>query len=413
MDRLECLFCKKKFDFNLFNPFCPECGEPMVMALSRQKRTIALDRSLCLEKFRAFLPLASVDRRLSLGEGNTPLVPLHRVREKYFLPLLLAKNETMNPTHSFKDRGTAVAIQKAVALSIKKVGTVSTGNMAASTAAYAAKAGLESFIFLKEGTSPQKILSTQIYGARVFKMKGDYGQLFRKSFVFGREKGIYFANSVDPLRIEGYKTIAYEIFLALGNKAPRFVFVPVSSGGNLIGIMKGFIDLKEEGLVRDWPIFVGVQAEGCSPITRAFKEGKEKYERVARAETIAHAISNPDPPAGNLVLKLIREMGGLLLDVTDKEILNAQKELAELEGIFADPASVTTLAAILKNRDKLPWPDSSAWRRLSGEVVLIITGSGLKHMTHKADRGKSNKPLFLGQKWHFRAKKRSRSLLSC
>ncbi len=386
--RLECLFCREKFGLDLFNPFCPNCGEPMVIASPRQTKTIATGRSLCLEKFMAFLPLASVDRGLSLGEGNTPLVKLDRVREKYGLPMLLAKNETMNPTHSFKDRGTAVVIQKAVALGIKKIGTVSTGNMASSTAAYAAKAGLESFVFLKEDASPYKILATRVYGARIFKKKGDYGQLFRESFAFGREKGIYFANSVDPLRLEGYKTTAYEIFLSLGRRAPRFVFVPVSSGGNLVGIMRGFLDLKNEKLLQDFPVFVGVQAKGCAPLSRAFWEGKDRYERVATARTVAHAISNPDPPAGNLVLKLLRETGGLLLDVTDAEILNAQKELAELEGIFADPASATTLAAVIKNCQGIPSPEGSARRRLTGEVVLIITGSGLKALNHH----------FLGQK---------------
>ncbi len=292
-ERLECLFCQEKFAFDLFDPFCPQCGEPLLVALSRMEKTIAADRPLCLEKFRSFLPLPSVDKRLSLGEGNTPLVPLHRVRAKYGLPLLLAKNETMNPTHSFKDRGTAVVIQKAVALGIKKIGTVSTGNMASSTAAYTAKAGLESFVFLKEDTSPHKILGTRVYGARIFKKKRDYGRLFRESFAFGREKGIYFANSVDPLRLEGYKTTAYEIFLALGRRAPRFVFVPVSSGGNLVGILRGFLDLKKERLLHDWPVFVGVQATGCAPLSRAFWEGKEKYERVGRARTVAHVQPRP------------------------------------------------------------------------------------------------------------------------
>lgn len=355
----------------------------MLVAYSRKTRPILADRTLCLEKFRHFLPLPSVDPRLSLGEGNTPLVPLRRLQEKHGLPALLGKNETMNPTHSFKDRGTAVVIQRAVGLGIKKIGTVSTGNMAASTAAYAARAGLESHILLKADTSLAKMLSTRVYGARVEKMKEDYGQLFRKSFALGRRKGIYFANSVDPLRIEGYKTLAYEIFLGLGRRAPRFVFVPVSSGGNLVGILRGFLDLKEEGLINGLPVFVGVQAKGCSPLSRAFEQGQEKFKRIIRPKTIAHAISNPDPPAGNLVLKLIRETGGLILDVTDQEMLRAQKELATLEGIFADPASATTLAALIKMRNQLKWTGHSRPGRLRGEIVVVITGSGLKSLSKK------------------------------
>lgn len=387
----------------------------MVVAYSPGQRKILIDSPLSLERFRYFLPLAVIDKRLSLGEGNTPLVPLFRLRRKYGLPSILAKNETMNPTHSFKDRGTAVVIQRAVALGIKAIGTVSTGNMAASTAAYAARAGLESHVLLKADTSPAKVLSTLVFGAKARQMEGDYGQLFWQSFIIGRRRGIYFANSVDPLRIEGYKTTAYEIFLALGRRAPRYVFVPVSSGGNLVGILKGFLDLKEEGWVPEVPIFVGVQAEGCAPLARAFREGKEKIERVTVARTIAHAISNPDPPAGNLALKLIRETNGAIVDVSDKEILLAQKELASLEGIFADPASATTLAALLKIQSESRWSGSPLKKRLSGDIVLVITGSGLKTLSETTRNKKdSRKRQIFGAKNDVLSAKRSRrTTLSC
>ena len=133
------------------------------------------------------------------------------------------------------------------------------------------------------------------------------------------------------------------------------------------------LDLRDEGLIHDFPVFVGVQAKGCAPLARAFAQGKEKFQRVFKAATVAHAISNPDPPAGNLALKWIRETGGLVMAVTDREILSAQKELAELEGIFADPASATTLAGLIKLSRKRTI-------RLRGEIVLVITGSGLKSM---------------------------------
>jgi threonine synthase len=372
MIRLKCLFCLKKYPLDIFDPFCPQCGEPMVVTYPPRRRTIALERSLSLEKYRDFLPLASIDKKISLGEGNTPLVPLYRLMNNHHLPLVLAKNETMNPTHSFKDRGTAVAVQKAVSLGIKKIGTVSTGNMAASTAAYGAKAGLKTFVFFKQGSSLEKVLSTGIHGAKLFQVRGDYGELFRKSFEIGRKEGIYFMNSVDPMRIEGYKVTAYEIFVGLERRAPRFVFVPVSSAGHLVGLIRGFQDLKDERFISQMPVFVGVQARGCSPLSKAFSEGKDRFQRIFKTQTIAHAISNPDPPAGNLVLKLIREVGGLLMDVTDREILTAQRELAEREGILADPASATTLAGLIKYSKDI--------KLLRGEIVLIITGSGLKAM---------------------------------
>jgi threonine synthase len=373
MDRLECPFCGIKKPLDVFDPFCSRCGEPMLISYPRLIRRFHPEKALSLEKYREYLPISRVDIKLSQGEGGTPLAPLERLRRKWSLPPLFAKNETMNPTQSFKDRGTAVAIQKAAALGIKKIGTVSTGNMAASTAAYGAKAGLEVFIFLKEDSTPEKIRSTGIHGAVLFKVRGDYGRLFDESYEIGRRHGIYFINSVDPLRIEGYKVTGYEIYGQLENRLPRLLFCPVSSGGHLIGLMRAFLDLKEDGIIRDLPIFVGVQAAGCAPLARAFARGDEKFRRVLKTDTIAHAISNPAPPAGNLLLKWLRETGGMIIQVTDREILAAQRELAEMEGIFADPASATTLAGLIKLSKK-------RHILLRGEIVLVITGSGLKSM---------------------------------
>jgi len=373
MDRLECLFCARKYPLNVFEVFCPCCHEPMLISSTPRKRSIALDRSLSLEKYQSFLPLAHVDRTLSLGEGDTPLLLLDRVRRKHHLPPVYAKNETVNPTQSFKDRGTAVAVQKAVALGIKSIGTVSTGNMAGSTAAYGARAGLKTVVLLKEDMPSDKIRAAGIYGPILLRVRGDYGELFAASLDIGRKQGIYFMNSIDPLRIEGYKVIGYEIFQQLGGRVPRYLFVPVSSGGHLIGLLRAFLNLREEGLTADLPALVGVQAKGCSPVARAFAGGRARYSRFRRAETVAHAISNPAPPGGNLVLKLVRENSGMVMAVPDTEIVAAQRELAELEGIFADPASATVLAALIKlsRRQRLSLRD---------EVVLVITGSGLKSM---------------------------------
>jgi threonine synthase len=345
----------------------------MLVSPTPRKRSFALDRKLSLEKHQSFLPLAHVDKTLSLGEGDTPLLPLDRVRRKHHLPPVYAKNETINPTQSFKDRGTAVAVQKAVSLGIKSIGTVSTGNMAGSTAAYGAKAGLKTVVLLKDDTPSDKIRAAGVYGPILLKVRGDYGELFARSLDIGREHGIYFMNSVDPLRIEGYKVTGYEIFQQLGGRVPRYLFVPVSAGGHLIGLMRAFLDLREEGLTAELPVFVGVQAKGCSPVARAFVQGKARFSKFPRPATIAHAISNPAPPGGNLVLKLVRENNGMVMAVTDSEILAAQRELAKLEGIFADPASATVLAALVKlsRRQRLSLRD---------EVVLVITGSGLKSM---------------------------------
>lgn len=371
MENLECVFCRSEYPLDVFNPFCPECKEPMLIPSPEKKREFHLEKELLLEKFLDFLPLKEVNRNLTLGEGNTPLLKLNRLMEKYSLPEVFIKNETVNPTSSFKDRGTAVALQKALSLGVRRIGTVSTGNMASSTAAYGARAGLKTIVLLKEDTSPAKLLAAGFHSPLLIKVRGDYGKLFDESFSIGKKHNIYFMNSVDPLRIEGYKLTGFEIFLQLKNQAPSFIFVPVSSGGHLIGLIRAFLDLKWEGWIKNFPTFVGVQARGCSPITRAYASGKPKVKRIRKAETIAHSISNPDPPGGNILLKLVRETNGIMLDVSDREILKAQKILAELEGIFCEPASATTLAGLLSGKVKV----SS-----NNQVVLVITGSGLKTM---------------------------------
>jgi threonine synthase len=373
MENLECIFCQRKYPLEIFNLFCPECQEPLLWPSPKKKRKFFLEKSSPLEKFLDFLPLSKINPNLSLGEGNTPLIQLNRLMENFNLPQVLLKNETVNPIACFKDRGTTVAVQKAVSLGIKRIGTVSTGNMASSTAAYGAKAGLETFVLLKEDISPDKLLLTSTYKPALVKVKADYGELFRKSYSLGKKHNIYFINSVDPFRIEGYKVTSFEIFLQLENKMPRYIFAPVSSGGHLIGLMKAFLDLKEEGFIQHIPTFVGVQAKGCSPIAQAYASGHSEVKRIKKAETIAHSISNPDPPGGNILLKLIHENNGIILDVTDKEILEAQKMLAELEGVFCEPASATALAGLLKLSGKVKFQEND-------RIVLVITGSGLKAM---------------------------------
>jgi threonine synthase len=372
MDNLECLFCVKAFPLDVFRPFCPECGEPLLVhRMPGRPRAFHAEGRLAIEIFSDFLPLSKIDRGLSLGEGDTPLLELSRLRMKYDLPPVFAKNEAQNPTGSFKDRGTVVAVQKARELGYNRIGTISTGNMAGSTAAYAAKAEMKSVIFVKGDTPRDKLLAAGVYGTLLIKVKGAYGDLFRKSFEVGRAHEIYFMNSVDPFRIEGYKTAGFEIFLQNSGRAPDFIFVPVSAGGHLVGLMRAFQDLKAEKLISRMPVFVAVQASGCAPLARAFARGKETPASVPNPRTVAHAISNPTPPGGRLVLKLIQENRGMILGVSEAEIRKAHRLLAEHEGLFCDPASATALAGFLRlHRQRMFNPRSRS--------VLMITGSGLK-----------------------------------
>ena len=362
--KIRCFICQREKNFRINDFFCPDCEQPMLI-VPQESRNPAINKksSLSLERFGDFLPLTTIRSDLSLGEGHTPLLQLRKLKSEQNL---WAKMESSNPTLSFKDRGTVVVVHKALELGFSTIGTVSTGNMASSTAAYGARAGLKTLLLVKKGSSPGALLSAAIFGPEIIVVDGDYGQLFYQSFELGREFGIYFANSVDPLRIEGYKLTAFEICEQLG-QTPDFVYVPLSSGGHLLGLYKGFKEFWQAGLSDKIPVIIGVQAAGCAPVSLAFQENRIQIDSWPEVRTIAHSISNPKPPAGNLVLKLLRENNGFLAMVRDEEMIQAQKLLAELEGIFVQPESAATLAAYFQLKDKF-----------HGTSVLVMTGYGLK-----------------------------------
>ena len=312
------------------------------------------------ERFYDFWPVEP-ELELSLGEGDTPLVR-SKLGNELGIRLYL-KNETVNPTWSFKDRGTFLAVSHALKAGYKTVGTVSTGNMAASVSAYASRFGLEAKILVSQSASDEKLKAVSVYGGEVIRILGDYGRLYFESLAIGEKLGVYFINSDNPFRVEGYKGISFEIAEEI---SPDYVLIPTSSGGLFRGIAKGFIELQESGLIDDLPTLIAVQAEGCSPICRTFREGKARIERFENPKTIAKAIANPYPPSGNAVVKLLREFGWKCVSVSDEEILEAQKRLAG-EGLFVQPASATGIAAL----KKLELPEGA-------RVVSILTGSGLK-----------------------------------
>lgn len=376
MDQFGCLFCQSTYPGDPYSTFCPRCREPLLLHAGQEKKTIYSEKPNSLERYLDFLPLSTIESPLLLGQRETPLFPLYRLKKEFKLPYVYIKNETVNPTGSFKDRGSVVAVHNCVQLGITKIGTVSTGNMASSTAAFGARAGLNTIVLVKEDTALEKIIATSIYNPTLVKVRGDYGRLFYGSLELGKKLKIRFMNSVDPYRIEGYKITSFEIYEQLRPQLPDYIIAPVSSGGHIIGLMKAFIELHSDGLIEQIPKFFGVQAKGCSPITQAFIAQKDRVERIEKAETIAYAISNPDPPGGNLILKLMRKFGGEMMSVDDPEILSAQKALGKYEGIFCQPASATTLAALLKLNKKNTF---SAEDR----IVLVLTGTGLKSLPKK------------------------------
>jgi len=364
MVKTKCLLCGQEFPLNLHHPFCSQCHQPLFLKTSLPLKDDFSDSDSFLEKL--FPPPSG---QVSLGEGQTPLLRLASLEKKLGFNSLWAKNEGLNPTGTFKDRGTVRAVEEACRLGIKKIGTVSVGNMAASTAAYGARAGLETYILVRGDVDPQKLKLIQTFDACLIQVKGDYGELFDKSYELGQTYGIYFINSIDPLRLAGYKTIAREILQQLAPLLPEVIVVPVSSGGHFLGIFKAFLELASLDFLPQLPLFIGVQSDRCSPLVEAFQRQAKVFTRIHNLPPVPYAISNPNPPGGNLVLHLIYKYKGYLVAVSDEDISQAQQLLALEEGIFALPSSAAALAALLHCQNYLP-----SLRQKT--ICLILTGTG-------------------------------------
>ncbi|WZL72528.1 threonine synthase [Clostridiaceae bacterium 35-E11] len=371
--KLICTKCQKTFFINSMHYVCDHCHEPLELEMIQEgkiRQGNILSQTI-MERYADFFPFLSFNQEVSLGEGFTPLVRSKKIAAALGINHLYFKNETQNPTWSFKDRGTLSGIQHAMALGYKKIGTVSTGNMAVSVAAYGSRAGLETFVFVNKSIAPEKLNPIAIYHPHLIKVEGDYGALYFESLSIGKENDIYFINSDVPFRVEGYKTLAYEICEQMDFDIPDYVIVPTSAGGNIRGIEKGFQEFKNCGYIDKVPKMICAQASGCSPIYQAYLNDEEIISRFEHPNTIAHAIENPFPPSGNQVLRKLREKDGIFVAVSDEEIVKAQAMLAA-EGIFAQPASVVPLAAVKKLKET---------HLLQGDekIACVITGSGLKY----------------------------------
>lgn len=371
--KLFCTKCNKKFSANQVHITCDVCNEALEVETVKQGKICegnVLEQSI-MERYKAFFPWLPTNHEASLGEGFTALVESKKLADELGLDKLYFKNETQNPTWSFKDRGTLTGVLHAIKLGYKKIGTVSTGNMAVSVAAYGSKANLETFVFVNKAMATEKLNPIAIYDPHLIKVEGDYGNLYYKSLEIGKENDIYFINSDVPFRVEGYKTLAYEICEQLNFEIPEYVVVPTSAGGNIRGIEKGFEEFKNSGYIDRVPTMICAQANGCSPIDKAYHDGEENITRFQNPHTIAHAIENAFPPSGNQVLRKLRAKGGLFVSVTDEEIVKAQAMLAK-EGLLVQPASAVSLAAVKKLREE---------KKLKGneKIACVITGSGLKY----------------------------------
>ncbi|MFN3805007.1 MAG: threonine synthase [Pyrobaculum sp.] len=336
-------------DYRLYR--CPKCGGVLEVVV-KDRYWAPSGRGVW--RYATMLPLR---RGVTAGEGNTPLV------ESRLAPGLYVKYEGVNPTGSFKDRGMALGITVARESGADKVVVASTGNTAASVAAYAARAGMRCFVVLPRGNVARgKLVQAALHGAEIVMVNGLFDKALEYVLAYGT-KYAYPLNSFNPWRLEGQKTTAFEIYEELG--CPDYVIVPVGNAGNISAIWKGFRELAELGLCHKLPKMVGVQAEGAAPLAKAWEFGRDTPVFVDEPETVATAIKIGKPINWPKALAAVRESGGFFTTVSDVEILKAQRLLATRDGLGAEPAGAAPIAAALK-------------LRLPGTVAAVVTGHALK-----------------------------------
>ena len=379
MSYQECINCGTRYPIDEVVYFCRKCGDILEIKLDYDLAKDMLKKSdwkktpLSVWRYRDLMPIADPSRIITLNEGGTGLHQCKRLGKALGLKQLYVKNEGENPTGSFKDRGMTVGVTKAVELGVKSVICASTGNTSASLAAYAAKAGLTCAVLIPSGKIAYgKLAQAIIYGAKVVKVRGNFDQALDIVFKLSeKHRSIYLLNSINPFRIEGQKSLGFEICEQLDNKPPNRVIVPVGNAGNISAIWKGFTEFHNLGFVKTLPKMTGIQAEGAAPIAQAIKTGSKEIKPVSKPETIATAIRIGAPVSWKKAVNAIRDSGGTAETVTDDEILEAQKTLSRLEGLFVEPASASSIAGLKKLVENGEIDKDEC-------VVCVTTGHGLK-----------------------------------
>lgn len=322
-------------------------------------------------KYHQLLP-ADPKLKVSLMEGGTGLHKCSRLAERLGIKELYVKNEGENPTGSFKDRGMTVGVTIALMLGAKATACASTGNTSASLSAYSAKAGLPCLVIVPSGkVAKGKLVQALAHGAKVLAIKGGFDEALREVRKLAEAGLVYLLNSVNPVRLEGQKTLAYEVYEQLGYRVPSRVVLPVGNAGNISAIWKGFKELYTLGLVDRLPRMMGVQAEGASPFASMIVKGLEKLVPVERPETVASAIRIGFPVNWPKAKRAVEESSGWVTVVSDSEIIEAQRALARLEGLFVEPASAASIAGLAKMLEEGLVDRDEA-------VVCVATGHGLK-----------------------------------
>ncbi len=378
VEGLRCRECARVYPATASH-VCDYCFGPLEVAYDYAAVASSISREsiaagpATIWRYADLLP-ASAESPVDLGAGFTPLVRADRLAAELGLGELYVKNDTRNPTGSFKDRVVSVALTKARELGFKIAACASTGNLANSVAAHAARAGMESYVFVPKDLERVKIQTTAVFGGNLIAVEGNYDDVNRLCAELASEHADWaFVNvNVRPYYSEGSKTLAFEVAEQLGWTAPDHVVVPIASGSQLTKIAKGFRELGLVGLVEDGDHvrISGAQAAGCSPVATAFAEGSDVV-RPVRPDTIAKSLAIGNPADGYYALGVVRESGGAIASVTDDEIVEGMRLLARTEGIFAETAGGVTIATLAKLA-------ASGVVRRDERVVAYVTGTGLK-----------------------------------
>ena len=408
-EALKCKECGAEYEAKAIH-VCEECFGPLEVKYNYEilKQTVSRETIEAgpnsIWRYRAFLPVAT-DNYIDVGTGMTPLIEAKRLGRRLGLKKLYIKNDAVNmPTLSFKDRVVSVALSRARELGFTTVACASTGNLANSTAAIAAHAGLDCCVFIPSDLEAGKVMGTLIYNPTLMSVNGNYDQVNRLCSEVANTYGWGFVNiNLRPYYSEGSKTLGFEVAEQLGWKLPDHIVAPLASGSLFTKIYKGFREFVEVGLVEDKAVrFSGAQAEGCSPIAQAFREGRDFISPV-KPDTIAKSIAIGNPADGVYALELARKTNGNIESVNDTEIIAGMKLLAETEGIFTETAGGTTIATLQKLVE--------AGKINPDEVTVVyITGNGLK--TLEAVKGELSEPFTIDPKLDEfeRALERSRTL---
>ena len=378
---LECGACGLRHEARRLHNLCTQCGKPLLVRYNLKRAAQSLTkeslkgRAPDLWRYREVLPVESDANVITLGEGFTPLVHASRLGASLGMPQLYIKDEGQNPTQSFKARGMAAAVSMAKELGAQKLAVPSAGNAAGALAAYAARAAIEAHIFMPKDTPRANVIECEQTGAHVTLMDGlitDCGA------EVGRRKeaeGWFDVSTLkEPYRIEGKKTMGYELAEQFVWKLPDVIIYPTGGGTGLIGMWKAFDEMEQMGWIgSERPRMVTVQAAGCAPIVRAFEEGERFADEFPNAQTTASGLRVPKAIGDFLILDALRASGGTAVAVTDDELIDATKEIGSAEGIFCAPEGAACLPAL-----KQLMADGSV--KSDERIVLFNTGSGVKYV---------------------------------